>query len=113
MTATTHGGAHERGLRSGTRNVPGIVGMGRACELAQKSKVADVERVEELRDHIEVLLLDIDGAFINGSGVNRLYNATNITLPGTDVNVPIGQLRNIARSNGSAFSSAMYKPSYV
>ncbi len=113
LVATTHGGGHERGLRSGTLNVPGIVGMGKACALAMQLMADDAQRVAALRDELEASLLEIDGAFVNGSREHRLYNVTNITFPETDANVLIGQLPMIAVSNGSACSSAVFKPSHV
>ncbi|GAB3761569.1 cysteine desulfurase family protein [Spirosoma pomorum] len=113
LTATIHGGGHERELRSGTLNVPGIIGMGQACELARQVMADDARRINELRYRLEATLLDIKGTFINGSQLSRLYNVTNITLPNTDANVLIGQLKTIAVSNGSACSSAVYKPSHV
>jgi cysteine desulfurase len=113
LTATIHGGGHERELRSGTLNVPGIIGMGQACELARQVMADDAKRINELRDRLEATLLDIEGTFVNGSQLSRLYNVTNVTLPDTDANVLIGQLKTIAVSNGSACSSAVYKPSHV
>ncbi len=113
MEPIIHGGGHEEGFRSGTVNVPGIVGMGRACELAQQLMTADAERVGKLRNALEASLLEIEGAFVNGNRSERLYNVTNITFPATDANVLIGQLKNIAVSNGSACSSSVFKPSHV
>ena len=113
LSATTHGGGHEHGLRSGTLNVPGIVGMGKACELARYLMAADAERILVLRDTLEASMLAIDETFVNGNREHRLYNVTNITFPDTDANVLIGQLRTIALSNGSACSSAVIRPSHV
>ncbi|RYC71314.1 cysteine desulfurase family protein [Spirosoma sordidisoli] len=113
LEAMTHGGGHERGLRSGTLNVPGIVGMGKACELAQASMVNNATQIGLLRDQLETSLLEINGAFVIGNRAERLFNVTNISFPGTDANVLIGQLKNIAVSNGSACSSAVFEPSHV
>lgn len=113
ITASIHGGGHERGLRSGTLNVPGIVGMGKACELAQQLINTDAARVEELRNRLEEALLTIEGTSVNGSRLERLYNVTNITFPNLDANVLIGQLKNLAVSNGSACASAVFEPSHV
>ena len=113
LEAMTHGGGHERGLRSGTPNVPGIVGMGRACELALACMADDAVRVAHLREQLQASMLEIDGAFVNGSRTERLYNVTNVSFPDTDANVLIGQLKNIAVSNGSACSSAVFEPSHV
>ena len=113
LAATTHGGGHERGLRSGTLNVPGIIGMGQACELAQRMMVSDEQRVSKLRNLLEASLLEIDGTFVNGDIANRLYNVTNITFPKVNANVLIEQLKHLALSNGSACSSAVFEPSHV
>lgn len=113
LEAMMHGGGHERGLRSGTLNVPGIVGMGKACELATTCIHDDTIRIGALRDRLEAELLEIEGAFVNGDRANRLYNVTNISFPGIDANVLIGQLENLAVSNGSACSSAVFEPSHV
>ncbi|ADB40039.1 cysteine desulfurase family protein [Spirosoma linguale] len=113
VEATMHGGGHERGLRSGTLNVPGIVGLGKACELAVAEMRNDAVRVGTLRDKLEIDLLKSDGSFVNGDAKSRLYNVTNISFPDVDANVLIGQLKKLAVSNGSACSSAVFEPSYV
>ncbi|GAB4042821.1 cysteine desulfurase family protein [Spirosoma jeollabukense] len=113
LAATTHGGGHERGFRSGTLNVPGIIGIGQACELAQRMMVTDEQRVSKLRNLLETSLLEIDGAFVNGNISSRLYNVTNITFPRVNANVLIEQLKDLALSNGSACSSAVFEPSHV
>lgn len=113
LEASTHGGGHERGLRSGTLNVPGIVGMGKAFELAEAQMSFDALKIVQLRDHLERELLKIEGTFVNGNTKNRLYNVTNICFPETDANVLIGQLDNIAVSNGSACSASVFEPSHV
>lgn len=113
LEAMTHGGGHERGLRSGTLNVPGIVGLGTACNLALDYMASDSTRITRFRDQLEASLLEIKGSFVNGNQNDRLYNVTNISFPNTDANVLIGQLKNIAVSNGSACSSAVFEPSHV
>ncbi|TLV00338.1 cysteine desulfurase family protein [Dyadobacter luticola] len=113
LEASTHGGGHERGLRSGTLNVPGIVGMGKAFELAEAQMSFDALKIVQLRDHLERELLKIEGTFVNGNTKKRLYNVTNICFPEIDANVLIGQLDNIAVSNGSACSASISEPSHV
>ncbi|MBO9595466.1 MAG: cysteine desulfurase [Niabella sp.] len=113
LPALLHGGGHERGLRSGTLNVPGIVALGAASRIAQKEMLQDAERIVNLRDELELSLLKIPGAFVNGNTSNRLYNVTNICFPGHDANVIIGRLKNIALSNGSACTAAVVEPSHV
>jgi cysteine desulfurase len=108
-----HGGGHERGVRSGTLNVPGIVALAKACEIAKTNISQDPERISALRDELENELLKIEGAFVNGNRENRIYNTTNICFPNVDANVLIGRMKNIAVSNGSACTSAVVKPSHV
>jgi len=113
LEAQLHGGGHERKLRSGTLNVPGIVGLGKACEIAQAEMQIDSERIGKLRDYLENELLKIDDAFVNGSTEYRLYNTTNICVPGANSEKLILALGNIAVSSGSACSSVTTEPSYV
>jgi len=113
LEAQLHGGGHERKLRSGTLNVPGIVGLGKACEIAQAEMQIDSERIGKLRDYLENELLKIDDAFVNGSTEYRLYNTTNICFPGANSEKLILALGNIAVSSGSACSSVTTEPSYV
>ncbi len=113
LEALLHGGGHEGGKRSGTLNVTGIVGMGKAVELAQKQLVSDAERVGKLRDVLENELLQITGTRINGNRDQRLYNVTNVLFEGCDSDALIMGLDNIAVSNGSACTSASIDPSHV
>lgn len=113
IPALLHGGGHERGLRSGTLNVPGIVALGAASDFAQKEMQEDAIRIGCLRDRLEQQLLQIPGSYINGTIKNRLYNVTNICFPGQDANVIIGRLKSIAVSNGSACTAAIVEPSHV
>lgn len=108
-----HGGGHEYGLRSGTMNVPAIVGFGKACEISLDEMERDEHRLGKLRDALEVELLKIQGAFINGSKIHRLFNTTNICIPNFDANMFIGQHKKIAISNGSACTAALVQPSHV
>jgi cysteine desulfurase len=107
------GGGHERGLRSGTLNVPGIVGLGAACELAQKEMWEDAARISKLRTKLEQHLCDLPNVFINGSTKHRLFNTTNISFHGKRSESIIRHIPNIAVSMGSACTSAIPEPSHV
>jgi cysteine desulfurase len=118
--AQLHGGGHERGLRSGTLNVPGIVGLGSACAFAQKEIKHTAENISVLRNYLDSELLKIDGSTINGNTDKRLYNTSNILFKGADSDAVIMGLSNpendsplIAISNGSACTSASIEPSHV
>lgn len=118
LEAMLHGGGHERGLRSGTLNVPGIVGMGKAAELARQELVKDSQRIGRLRDQLETALLTIPGTRVNGyrsdgPQENRLYNTTNIYFENCDSDALIMGLEGIAVSNGSACTAASIDPSHV
>ncbi len=108
-----HCGGHERGVRSGTLNIPGIIAIAKDCEVAQREMNQDSERITELRDELENELLKISGAFVNGSKENRIYNTTNICFPNVDANVLFGRMKNVAVSNSSACTSAVVEPSHV
>lgn len=108
-----HGGGHENGLRSGTLNVPAIIGFGKACEIALEEMGNDAERIVKLRDALETELLKIQGSFVNGSKSQCLYNTLNICLPNFDANMFIDKHKNIAVSNGSACTAALVQPSHV
>ncbi len=120
IPALFHGGGHEKGLRSGTLNVPGIVALGAACSLAQKEMAKNAESISALRDYLETELLKIDGTSVNGNVENRLYSTSNILFRGADSDAIIMGLSNpdndlpmIAVSNGSACTSASIEPSHV
>lgn len=113
IEAILHGGGHENGLRSGTLNVPAIVGLGKACEIAREEMQNDLKRIITLRNKLETELLKIPNSFVNGSIKSRMYNLSNICFPGINANVIMGRMKNIAVSNGSACSSAIIKPSHV
>lgn len=108
-----HGGGHENGFRSGTLNVPAIVGIGKASEIALAEMEQNATYIGKLRDSLENQLLKVEGSFINGSKSNRIYNTINMCFPGIDANVLIGQLKQIAISNGSACTAAVVEPSHV
>lgn len=113
LSALIHGGGHEKGLRSGTLNVPGIVAFGKACEISHQEMKKDAERITSLRNKLENELLNIERTFVNGKLENRIFNTTNICFRGSDANVMIGRMKNVAVSNGSACTSATVEPSHV
>lgn len=113
LEAMLHGGGHERGLRSGTLNVPGIVGMGKAAELCRQAGAQETQRIASLRGRLETALLAIPGTHVNGDSTNRLYNTTNIYLENCDSDALIMGLDDIAISNGSACTAASIDPSHV
>lgn len=113
LPALIHGGGHENGFRSGTLNVPSIVALGAACEIAKAEMYRDAQRISVLRDRLESELLKISGSFVNGDCRSRIFNTTNICFPGTDANVLIGRMKNVAVSNGSACTAASLEPSHV
>lgn len=115
-----HGGGHERGLRSGTLNVPGIVGLGKTCELAFFKMDENLKKIKELRDLLEQQLLEIPDTQINGDSTFRMFNVTNILFKGVDSDALIMGLSEpdenepmIAVSNGSACTAASINPSHV
>lgn len=107
------GGSQEYGIRSGTLNSAGIIGLGEACRISSVEMIKIESNVRVLRDYLESELLKIPGTFVNGNSINRIYNTTNICFPKNDANVIIGRLKNIAISNGSACTSAIVEPSHV
>ena len=109
-----HGGGHERGLRSGTLNVPGIIGIGKAAALAKLEMKADAERIRVLRDELERALLGIPGTQVNGNSTFRLYNTTNLSFDGVDADALVLALKDsIMLTNGSACLSDAHEPSHV
>ncbi len=113
LSPQIHGGGHEQGLRSGTLNVPGIIALVKACEIAGEEMTLYQRNISVLRDKLETELLKLPNAFLNGDSQNRIYNTINICFKGQDANVLIGRMKNIAVSNGSACSSAIVEPSHV
>lgn len=114
VTAQMDGGGHERGMRSGTLNVPGIVGFGKACELAAAEMQSDAERLSKLRDKLETALLQIEESYVNGSKQHRLPHVSNISFKYVEgEGLMMGFNKNIALSSGSACTSASLEPSYV
>ncbi|SHM36914.1 cysteine desulfurase family protein [Flavobacterium saccharophilum] len=113
LTPLINGGNQQRKLRSGTLNVPGIIGLGRASEIAVLEIDNDNNRIKLLRDQLENDLLKIEGSFVNGNKQNRICNTTNICFPGVNSEKLILALQNISVSNGSSCSSVTSQPSHV
>ncbi len=114
LAAQLDGGGHERGVRSGTLNVPGIVGLGKAAELAMEEMKNEAKRVAALRDKLEEAFLRLDGTKVNGSRIHRLPHVSNISfgeLEGQSLMMSFH--KDIAVSSGSACTSASMEPSYV
>ena len=113
-TGLGDGGGHERGMRSGTLNVPGIVGMGMACEIAGREMEAEGERLLKLRQHMERSLVEaIDVVQVNGHAEKRLPHLTNISFGFVEGESLMMGVKDIACSSGSACTSASLEPSYV
>ena len=114
VTAQMDGGGHERGMRSGTLNVPGIVGFGKACEIAMQDMESDTKRISKLRDKLETALLLLEEAYVNGSREHRLPHVSNISFKHVEgEGLLMGFNKDIALSSGSACTSASLEPSYV
>lgn len=114
VTAQIDGGGHERGMRSGTLNVPGIVGFGKACEIALNGMEEETARVCKLRDKLENALLQVEESYLNGDKEQRLPHVTNISFKYVEgEGLMMGFNKNIAVSSGSACTSASLEPSYV
>ena len=114
VTAQMDGGGHERGMRSGTLNVPGIVGFGKAAEIAMLEMDADAARLSKMRDRLETELMKIEESYVNGNRESRLPHISNISfkyVEGEGLMMAFNQ--NIAVSSGSACTSASLEPSYV
>ena len=108
------GGGHEHGMRSGTLNVPGIVGLGKASELCQKEMAEETKRLEALRNRLkDGILSGLDDVFINGSMENRLPQSLNISFAHVDGESLTMGINDVAVSSGSACTSANIEPSYV
>ncbi|MBX0334497.1 IscS subfamily cysteine desulfurase [Pontibacter sp. HSC-14F20] len=113
VTAQMDGGGHERGMRSGTLNVPGIVGLGKACEIAKQDMEKDTARLSAMRDRLEKELLTIEESYVNGSREHRLPHVTNISFKYVEGEGLMMGVKDIAVSSGSACTSASLEPSYV
>jgi cysteine desulfurase len=115
VTAQMDGGGHERGMRSGTMNVPGIVGFGKAAELAKLEMSRDAERLSKLRDKLQAAFCAmLEEVVVNGNQEHRMPHVTNISfkhVEGEGLMMTFNQ--KIALSSGSACTSASLEPSYV
>ena len=113
ITAQQDGGGHENNRRSGTLNVPGIVGLGKACELSKRIITDEYTRIEQLRDELEIALSrNIDGN-VHGKKSLRLPNTSNILFPGIKAHEMIKKLNRLALATGSACTSATPEASHV
>jgi cysteine desulfurase len=109
-----NGGGHERGMRSGTLNVPGIVGLGKACEIAGQEMAEEGERLRKLRDKLKAKLeSSLDFIHVNGSMEHRLPNNLNISFVYVEGESLLMGINDVAVSSGSACTSATLEPSYV
>lgn len=114
VTAQMDGGGHERGMRSGTLNVPGIVGFGKACEICVNEMEEETKRVSKLRDKLQTELLKVEESYLNGDKEHKLPHVTNISFKHVEgEGLLMGFNKNIALSSGSACTSASLEPSYV
>ncbi|HKO05976.1 MAG TPA: IscS subfamily cysteine desulfurase [Candidatus Acidoferrales bacterium] len=114
LAAILDGGGHERGMRSGTLNVTGIVGFGKACELCQEGMPTESVRMRGLRDRLKDLIFSqLDEVFVNGSMTHRLPNNLNISFAYVEGESMLMGINDIAVSSGSACTSATLEPSYV
>jgi len=114
LTAQMDGGGHERGMRSGTLNVPGIVGLGAACEIARQEMPEESKRMAYLRDKLkDRLMAELDETFINGTMESRLPNNLNISFAYVEGESLLMGINDVAVSSGSACTSATLEPSYV
>jgi cysteine desulfurase len=108
------GGGHERGMRSGTLNVPGIVGFGKACEIAQNEMAAEAERLTSLRNRLyQGITSQIDETYLNGHPTQRLPGNLNLSFAYVEGESLLMGLKDVALSSGSACTSASLEPSYV
>ncbi len=114
ITAQMDGGGHERGMRSGTLNVPGIVGFGKACELANQEMAQESIRLRGLRDKLKnKLMSELDEVYINGTMESRLPHNLNISFAYVEGESLLMGINDVAVSSGSACTSATLEPSYV
>ncbi|MBL8006276.1 MAG: IscS subfamily cysteine desulfurase [Ignavibacteria bacterium] len=113
VSKQTHGGSQEKGMRSGTLNVPGIAGFGKACELSIELMETEMKKHTEYRDRMINELLKIENTILNGHREKRLPNNINLSFAYTDADAVISELKDIAVSTGSACTSASIAPSHV
>ena len=114
LAAQMHGGGHERGMRSGTLNVPGLVGLGRACAIAAGEMAAEAPRLAQLRERLHRGLTSrLDALRLNGHPSERLPGNLNLVIPGIEGDSLMAALPDVAVSSGSACTSATLEPSPV
>ena len=114
LQAIMDGGGHERGMRSGTLNVTGVVGMGKACEIAGQDMEEETKRLVALRNRlVDGILSQLEMAVLNGSKEERLPHTANISFPYVEGESLMMAMKDIAVSSGSACTSASLEPSYV
>ncbi len=114
LAAVMDGGGHERGMRSGTLNVPGIVGLGKACEIAEKEMIEEELRLTKMRNKLQdYIMTELDEVYLNGHPENRLAQNLNISFAYVEGESLMMGLKEIALSSGSACTTATLEPSYV
>jgi cysteine desulfurase len=113
VTSQMDGGGHERGMRSGTLNVPGIVGLGKAAEVALHDMGPEAIRLAGMRDRLELGLSEIEESYVNGSRQHRLPHVTNMSFKYVEGEGLMMAIKDLAVSSGSACTSASLEPSYV
>ncbi len=113
VTAQMDGGGHERGMRSGTLNVPGIVGLGKACELCMQEMESEAIRLSALRDKLQAKLTVLEESYVNGNQEHRLPHVANISFKYVEGEGLMMAMKDLAVSSGSACTSASLEPSYV
>ncbi|HWD89240.1 MAG TPA: IscS subfamily cysteine desulfurase [Mucilaginibacter sp.] len=113
VTAQMDGGGHERGMRSGTLNVPGIVGFGKACELCMQEMESEAKRLSAMRDRLQSSLTVLEESYVNGNQEHRLPHVANISFKYVEGEGLMMAMKDLAVSSGSACTSASLEPSYV
>ena len=114
LSAIQHGGGHEKGMRSGTLNVPGIVGFGKACEMAGRLMPIEMPRIKALRDKLwNAIRSELDEVYLNGHPTERLPNNLNVSFAYCEGESLMMGMKDLAVSSGSACTSASLEPSYV
>ena len=114
ITAQQDGGGHEKGMRSGTLNVPGIAGFGKAADICRQQLETDGKRMSQLRDKLEHALLQLDATYLNGSKNSRLPHVANLSFNFVNGDgLMMGLNKEVALSSGAACTSASMEPSYV
>jgi cysteine desulfurase len=114
LAPMVHGGGHERGMRSGTLNVPGIVGFGKAAEIALKTMAQDDARIRKMRDRLwDAIRSELDEVYLNGHPTERLPGNLNVSFAYVEGESLMMGMKELAVSSGSACTSASLEPSYV